>query len=207
MNHDLKPELKLCLVACLLLAGYRGGSGSEPPSGDAPPPAPTPAKFAKVHEYMVGGFSADQRVAIAPASKMVSGVVMFRLVEQNYLSLTGSNTPWIDREAGYYAIVGMETATTQGEAVNWALALKQQLKPLIVQSGSEPGCKVQGIEGPRGLLRDTSTINPEADLAELLSGYRAHARVACGTLIRSRHFTLVKVSAARLRRRSARLLR
>jgi len=43
---------------------------------------------------MLGGFSADQRVAIASASKLVSGVVIFRLIEQDYLSLdstTGSN--------------------------------------------------------------------------------------------------------------------
>lgn len=40
-------------------------------------------------------------------------------------------TPWIDREAGYYAILGMETTSTQGEIVNWAVALEQQLKPLI----------------------------------------------------------------------------
>jgi serine-type D-Ala-D-Ala carboxypeptidase/endopeptidase len=52
---------------------------------------------AKIHEYMVGGFSADQRVAIASASKLVSGVVLFRLIEQNYLSLdatTGAVLGW-----------------------------------------------------------------------------------------------------------------
>lgn len=51
----------------------------------------------KVHEYMVGGFSADQRVAIASASKLVSGVVLFRLIEQSYLSLdstTGTVLGW-----------------------------------------------------------------------------------------------------------------
>lgn len=40
-------------------------------------------------------------------------------------------TPWIDRAAGYYAILGMETTDVQGEVVNWALTLEQQLKPLI----------------------------------------------------------------------------
>lgn len=43
-------------------------------------------------------------------------------------------TPWIDRAAGYYAILGMETADVQGEVVNWALTLEQQLKPLIAQA-------------------------------------------------------------------------
>jgi CubicO group peptidase (beta-lactamase class C family) len=43
-------------------------------------------------------------------------------------------TPWIDRTNGYYAILGMETTDVQGEVVNWALTLEQQLKPLIVQA-------------------------------------------------------------------------
>jgi D-alanyl-D-alanine-carboxypeptidase/D-alanyl-D-alanine-endopeptidase len=43
-------------------------------------------------------------------------------------------TPWIDRTAGYYAILGMETTDVQGEVVNWALTLEQQLKPLIAQA-------------------------------------------------------------------------
>ena len=43
-------------------------------------------------------------------------------------------TPWIDRAAGYYAILGMETTSTQDEIVNWALTLEQQLQPLIAQA-------------------------------------------------------------------------
>lgn len=43
-------------------------------------------------------------------------------------------TPWIDRNAGYYAILGMETTDVQAEVVNWALTLEQQLKPLIAQA-------------------------------------------------------------------------
>lgn len=43
-------------------------------------------------------------------------------------------TPWIDRTAGYYAILGMETTDVQGEVVNWALTLEQQLKPMIAQA-------------------------------------------------------------------------
>jgi CubicO group peptidase (beta-lactamase class C family) len=45
-------------------------------------------------------------------------------------------TPWIDRAAGYYAILGMETTDVHGEVVNWALTLQQQLKPLIAQAVS-----------------------------------------------------------------------
>jgi CubicO group peptidase (beta-lactamase class C family) len=41
----------------------------------------------KIFERMYGDFSADRRVAIASASKLVSGVTLFRLVDAGYLSL------------------------------------------------------------------------------------------------------------------------
>lgn len=45
------------------------------------------ASGTKVFERMYGDFSADRRVAIASASKLVSGVTLFRLVDAGYLSL------------------------------------------------------------------------------------------------------------------------
>ncbi|MFO7286934.1 MAG: beta-lactamase family protein [Gammaproteobacteria bacterium] len=51
----------------------------------------------KVFERMYGDFSADRRVALASASKLVSGVVLFRLVDEGYLSLdstTGEVLGW-----------------------------------------------------------------------------------------------------------------
>ena len=41
----------------------------------------------KVFERMYGDFAPDRRVAIASASKMVAGVVLFRLIDKGYLSL------------------------------------------------------------------------------------------------------------------------
>ncbi len=41
----------------------------------------------KLFEQMYGDFSADRRVAIASASKLVSGVTLFRLIDAGYLSL------------------------------------------------------------------------------------------------------------------------
>lgn len=55
----------------------------------------------KVFEHMYGNFSPDQRVAIASASKMVSGVTLFRLIDQGYLSLdstTGQVLGWTGDE-------------------------------------------------------------------------------------------------------------
>ena len=40
-------------------------------------------------------------------------------------------TPWLDREAGYYAILGMEVPGSQDGVVNFAVTLAQELKPLI----------------------------------------------------------------------------
>lgn len=56
----------------------------------------------KVFEQMYGNFSADQRVAIASASKMVSGAVIFRLIDQGFLSLdstTGQVLGWTGEQA------------------------------------------------------------------------------------------------------------
>lgn len=110
-----------CLLLAALLAGCGGGD-----SGGDPSPAPMPpiadfsavnramdAAYAtqrvpmaisvfdrsgnKVHEYTLGGFSPGQRVAIASASKLVSGVVLFRLIDEGYLSLdstTGAVLGW-----------------------------------------------------------------------------------------------------------------
>jgi D-alanyl-D-alanine-carboxypeptidase/D-alanyl-D-alanine-endopeptidase len=55
------------------------------------------ANGVKRFEKMYGTFSADQRIAIASASKMVAGLVLMRLIEQNYLSLdstTGAVLGW-----------------------------------------------------------------------------------------------------------------
>nr|WP_298728336.1 serine hydrolase domain-containing protein [uncultured Steroidobacter sp.] len=45
----------------------------------------------KLFEHMYGDFSSSRRVAIASASKLVSGVTLFRLIDAGYLSLD-SNT-------------------------------------------------------------------------------------------------------------------
>jgi CubicO group peptidase (beta-lactamase class C family) len=57
----------------------------------------------KVFERMYGDFSADRRVPIASASKIVSGVVIFRLIDQGFLSLdstTGEVLGWTGASAG-----------------------------------------------------------------------------------------------------------
>lgn len=40
-------------------------------------------------------------------------------------------TPWLDRDAGYYAILGMEVSESNNGVVSFSVSLAQQLKPLI----------------------------------------------------------------------------
>ena len=111
----------LILCAALILSACGGGSDNDSPP---PPPAP-PGPFAQVDaraaaafqaqgisgmglaiydaqgvkrfERMYGTFAPDQRVAIASASKMVAGLVMFRLIDQGFLTLdstTGAVLGW-----------------------------------------------------------------------------------------------------------------
>lgn len=43
-------------------------------------------------------------------------------------------TPWIDREAGYFAILGMELDRSDSGVVGFAVDLKQALAPLIIEA-------------------------------------------------------------------------
>jgi CubicO group peptidase (beta-lactamase class C family) len=51
----------------------------------------------------------------------------------NMLSSPGAFgwTPWVDRDGGYYAIIGMEVADAREGVVNFSVALAQELKPAI----------------------------------------------------------------------------
>jgi D-alanyl-D-alanine-carboxypeptidase/D-alanyl-D-alanine-endopeptidase len=106
----------------ILLSGCGGDDNDTPPSS---PPSNPPSAFAqvdaaaqtafttegisgmglaiynaqgeKVFEKMYGDFHPDQRVAIASASKLVSCLTLFRLIDQGYLSLestTGDLLGW-----------------------------------------------------------------------------------------------------------------
>jgi serine-type D-Ala-D-Ala carboxypeptidase/endopeptidase len=60
------------------------------------------ANGVKRFERMYGSFSADQRVAVASASKLVAGLVIFRLVDQGFLTLdstTGAVLGWTGPQA------------------------------------------------------------------------------------------------------------
>jgi len=103
-------------MRCLLVSGFMflaacGGGDDEPSPPDIPDAfaevdsaaraayaehrvpmglAVYKADGTKVFERMYGDFAPDRRVAIASASKLVSGVTLFRLIDQGYLSLDSS---------------------------------------------------------------------------------------------------------------------
>jgi len=109
---------RLLFTSVVLLLGACGGDDSppsQPPAADAFAQVDNAARAAystynvpmgvavydrdgnKVFERMYGDFSADRRVAIASASKLVSGVTLFRLIDAGYLSLdstTGEILGW-----------------------------------------------------------------------------------------------------------------
>jgi serine-type D-Ala-D-Ala carboxypeptidase/endopeptidase len=113
------------LSAVLLLAACNGdgqgdqGSGATPTAPFAAVDSAAQAAFeaqgiagmglaiyqrdgTKVFEHMYGNFSPDQHVAIASASKLVSGVTLFRLIDAGYLSLdstTGQLLGWTGDQA------------------------------------------------------------------------------------------------------------
>lgn len=118
-HHALLLVCSLAIVAC-----SDGGDDSGPPS--SPPSDPFAAVDAaarsafnaedvagmglaiyaadgtKVFERMYGDFAADREVAIASASKLVAGTVIFRLIGQGYLSLdstTGEVLGWADEKS------------------------------------------------------------------------------------------------------------
>lgn len=109
--------------ALIWIAGCGGSGGSD----DDPTPVPPSHRFAQVDararaayvehnipgmglaiydrsgtllfQQMYGDFSADRRVAIASASKLVAGVVLFRLMDAGYLSLDSTTAEvlgWTD---------------------------------------------------------------------------------------------------------------
>jgi len=50
----------------------------------------------KVFEKIYGDFSADRRVAVASASKLIAATAVLRLVEQNFLSLDSTTGSVLD---------------------------------------------------------------------------------------------------------------
>lgn len=183
--------LSLCLAATLSACGGSDGSGAPVPT-----PAP-PGAFAEVDaraaaafsaqgipgmglaiydaqgvkrfEKFYGTFSADQRVAIASASKMVSGLVIARLIDQGYLSLdstTGAVLGW----------TGTQGTVTLRQLLSFTSGLEREAGCTLVQNvtlaecvgliGSQPMVAAPGTRFDYG----STHLHVAARMAEVVTG-------------------------------------
>ncbi len=124
------PVVALISAACLLLSACGGGGGAGGVGGAGDALAPSDSAVTQidnrvtqafgssglagmsvrimdrndrvVYSKRFGNFTEDQRIAVASASKLVSAMVIFRLIEQNQLSLdstTGQMLGWTGPKA------------------------------------------------------------------------------------------------------------
>jgi D-alanyl-D-alanine-carboxypeptidase/D-alanyl-D-alanine-endopeptidase len=105
MSSGIRVVVGAVALLCLYACGGGSGDDPDPPATDPFHEVAQAAQAAydaeripmgvavydssgtKVFERMYGGFSPDRRVAIASASKLVSGATIFRLIDAGYLSL------------------------------------------------------------------------------------------------------------------------
>jgi CubicO group peptidase (beta-lactamase class C family) len=124
----MRPGIPCLVLTCCLAACGGGDDGATVPA--SPPPAVQPDPFVDVDraasaafsaqalsgmglaiydaagdkrfEKVYGNFAPDQRIAIASASKLVSGLAILRLVDQGFLALdstTGAVLGWTGPQA------------------------------------------------------------------------------------------------------------
>jgi D-alanyl-D-alanine-carboxypeptidase/D-alanyl-D-alanine-endopeptidase len=123
----------------------------------------------KIFERMYGDFSADRRVAIASASKLVSGVTLFRLIDAGYLSLDSTT-------AQVLGWTGTKGEITLRHLLSFTSGLEPE-HPCTYQSGITLDACVQEIAA-RDLLASPGTrfdygsthLHVAARMAELTVG-------------------------------------
>jgi D-alanyl-D-alanine-carboxypeptidase/D-alanyl-D-alanine-endopeptidase len=159
-------------LIALSLAACGGGGGDYPP---APPPAP-PSPFAQVDaraaaafqaqgisgmglaiydaqgvkrfERMYGTFAPDQRVAVASASKMVAGLVIFRLIDQGFLTLDSTT-------AAVLGWTGPEGAITLRQLLSFTSGMEREAGCTLLAGITLADCVA--LIGSRPLLATPGT--------------------------------------------------
>jgi D-alanyl-D-alanine-carboxypeptidase/D-alanyl-D-alanine-endopeptidase len=192
--NSLKHLAAICLMATVSACG---GGGGDPAPVPAPAPAPAPTPFAsvdaaanaafvaqgisgmglsiynaqgtKVFEKMYGSFSADQRVAIASASKLVAGLTIMRLITQGYLSLdstTGTVLGW----------TGTQGTITLRQLLSFTSGLDREhpctLLPNLTLAECVALIGAQPLVAPPGTRYDygSSHLHVAARMAEVVTG-------------------------------------
>jgi D-alanyl-D-alanine-carboxypeptidase/D-alanyl-D-alanine-endopeptidase len=131
----------------VLVLGWLAACGGGGEDGVAPPAIPVPDPFTDVDraasaafaaqgisgmglsiydangvkrfERMYGSFSADQRVAIASASKMAAGLTIFRVIDQGFLTLDSTT-------GGVLGWTGPQSAITLRQLLSFTSGLERE---------------------------------------------------------------------------------
>lgn len=123
----------------------------------------------KVFERMYGDFAPDRRVAIASASKMVSGVVLFRLVDEGRLSLDSTT----GRVLGWR---GEKGAITLRHLLSFTSGLRREdvctVLPQLTLAACVEMIERDPVEAPAGTLFDygSTHLAVAGRMAEVATG-------------------------------------
>jgi D-alanyl-D-alanine-carboxypeptidase/D-alanyl-D-alanine-endopeptidase len=121
------------------------------------------------YEYMAGGFTAETRVAIASASKMVAALVIFDVIRRGQLSLassTGSVLGW----------TGDNGAITLRHLLSFTSGLRREagctLNPLITLASCVQDIALAPVQAPPGTRFDygSTHLHVAARMAEVVTG-------------------------------------
>lgn len=127
------------------------------------------AQGVKRFEKMYGDFSADRRIAIASASKMVAGLTILRLVDQGFLSLdstTGNVLGW----------TGAQASITLRQLLSFTSGLPREAPCTLVQMTTLAACvdtiSTLGLVAPPGTRFDygSTHLHVAARMAEVVTG-------------------------------------
>jgi CubicO group peptidase (beta-lactamase class C family) len=127
------------------------------------------AKDARVYEHMLGGFSPDQRVAVASASKMISGLVIFEAIRRGQLDLDATT-------GGVLGWTGDNGAITLRQLLSFTSGLNRAAlctaNPLVTLGKCVDNIRDAATVAPPGTRFDygSTHLHVAARMAEVASG-------------------------------------
>jgi serine-type D-Ala-D-Ala carboxypeptidase/endopeptidase len=157
----------------------------------------------KIYEYMAGGFTADTRVAIASASKLVSTLVIFDVIRRGQLSLdatTGQVLAW----------TGANAAVTLRHLLSFTAGLEREapctLNPLVTLAACVDTIATMPVLAPPGTRFDygSTHLHVAARMAEVVTGrswadiYTETLRAPLGLPEEVAYFTFPRQSVGRI---------
>jgi len=186
-----RPGLALLLIGSLVACGGGGDDSVGSPSAVVPDPFADvdraasaaftaqgipgmgltiyDAQGVKRFEKMYGTFNADQRVAIASASKMVAGLVILRLVDQGFLTLdstTGAVLGWTGPQGAITLRQLLSFTSGMAPEAPCTLLTNIDLADCVATIGATPLAAVPGTRFDYG----STHLQVAARMAEVVTG-------------------------------------